>query len=298
MTLNLPSYNGIRWDGSSRKSRFSIIGTHLTDPVIASGLGALEQNATQRRIFGTSLFGGHWESQIGDILKIGSTYVNVHRFDAEANAKTNSLRGTVPQVMQDGLRKVFVFISDDAPHKGSGAEVHQLDMFVNDVPRTAGAGGPDQQSARTHSGDYRSEQHDPVATTRNRLFAPQSRLAARSGRCQQYAFFSFSASRHYQDVAPATQATPLSAHDTDVIYYEYVVPDTVSRIDFSAVVANDYSLDVVGAVQVPLLAPGDDDFYYDWYNAARATGQAGQRSNLRQIRFNYGFSHWPLATRF
>ena len=289
MTLNLPSYSGIRWDGSSRKSRFSIIGTHLTDPVLASGLGSLEQNATQRRIFGTSLFGGHWESQIGDILTIGSTYVNVHRFDAEANAKTNSLRGTVPQVMQNGLRKVFVFISDDAPYRGSGAEVHQLDMFVNDIPVLPVRVGRINNLL----------EHLPVTTDLSStiLLQPHEIGYLRRNRDWLHAvvdasntpFFRSLLAGITQDVAPATQAAPLSAHDTDLIYYEYVVPDTVSRIDFSAVVANDYSVDVVGAVQVPLLAPGDDDFYYDWHNAARATGQAGQRSNLRQIQFNYGF---------
>ena len=121
MTLNLPNYNGIRWDGASRKSRFSVIASHLRDPVVLGGGLAVDNSIEERRIWGGSLFGVHWESQIGGLLKLGTTYVNVHRFDSEASAKVNSLKGTIPRVMQGGLRKVFVFFSDDSPTTPSPA---------------------------------------------------------------------------------------------------------------------------------------------------------------------------------
>ena len=60
-------------------------------------------------------------------------------------------------------------------------------------------------------------------------------------------------------------------------------------IEFEALLANDYSVDVVGSVQVPFLASGDEDFYYDWHHALRAEGHPSNRSNLRQVRFGYGF---------
>lgn len=290
MTLNLPSYNGVRWDGSSRKSRFSLLATQLTDPVLVGSGLSLNQDATERRIFGTSLFGGRWESQIGGLLRFGTSYVNVHRFDAEASAKVNSLKGTVPRIMQGGLRKVFVFFTDDAPHDGvNGAEVHQLEMLVDGIP---------VQPVRVGRIDNLLN-HIPVTTdvTSTILLQPHEVDYLRRNRAwlrsvvdaSNTPFFKSLLDGITRPTAPASAAAPLQANGTDVVYYEYAVPDTVSEIDFSAVLANDYSVDVVGAVQVPLLASGADDFYYDWYNALRASGRRGQRSNLRQVKFSYGF---------
>ena len=45
----------------------------------------------------------------------------------------------------------------------------------------------------------------------------------------------------------------------------------------------------MGAMRVPTLASGEDDFYYDWYNAARAIGDPTASGNTRRIRFDYGF---------
>ena len=42
-------------------------------------------------------------------------------------------------------------------------------------------------------------------------------------------------------------------------------------------------------MRVPTLASGEDDFYYDWYNAARAIGDPTASGNTRRIRFDYGF---------
>ena len=92
-----------------------------------------------------------------------------------------------------------------------------------------------------------------------------------------------------REVPPPTRGTPLQASDTDVVFYQFAVPDTASDIEFEALLADDYSVDVVGAVQVPFLASGEEDFYYDWHHALRAEGHPSNRANLRQVRFGYGF---------
>ena len=288
MTLNLPSFHGIRWDGSSRKHRFSVIATHLTDPVfVPSGLG-ITQYLEQRRIFGTSLIGGHWESQIGDMLKLGTTYVNAHRFNAEASAKSNSLKGTIPQVFEGGFRKIYVFFTDDAPHDGfAGAEVHELTMFADGTAVAPVRVGRIQRLLR----------HIPVTqdVTSTILLKANEVDYLRRNRAWLQAVVEASNRPFFKlldgiarDVAPASSRAPLQANGTDVVFYEYAVTDTVRELTFSAVVANDYSVDVVGATQVSILAAGADDFYYDWYNASRAKGHPNQRSNLRRIEFRYG----------
>ena len=111
----MPRFNGMRWDGSSSSNSFTVIASHFTDPVIVPNNADIETDFNRRRIFGTSALAGHWESQIGGALRIGTTFVNTHRFDSEAGTDLNGMRGTVPRVMHGGLRKLFVFVTDDNP---------------------------------------------------------------------------------------------------------------------------------------------------------------------------------------
>ena len=293
MTLNLPNYNGIRWDGASRKSRFSLIASHLRDPVVMGGGLAVDQNIEERRIWGGSLFGVHWESQIGGLLKLGTTYVNAHRFDSEAAAKVNSLKGTIPGVMQGGLRKVFVFFSDDSPHDAfAGAAVHELTMTVDGNPvmplRVGRIDGLISHIPVTSdpTSTVLLEPHEVDYLRRNRSWL---RAVVEASRDRFFASLLDDITTDITTEALTSRGAPLRADGSDVIYFEYEVPDTVSGIDFSAVLADDYNVDVVGAMLVPILAPGEDDFYYDWYNARRARGRPGHGSNRHRVDFRYGF---------
>ena len=293
MTLNLPNYNGIRWDGASRKSRFSVIASHLRDPVVLGGGLAVDNSIEERRIWGGSLFGVHWESQIGGLLKLGTTYVNVHRFDSEAAAKVNSLKGTIPGVMQGGLRKVFVFFSDDSPHDAfAGAAVHELTMAVDGIPvmplRVGRIDGLISQIPVTSdpTSTVLLEPHEVDYLRRNRSWL---RAVVEASRDRFFASLLDDITTDITTEALASRGAPLRADGTDVVYFEYEIPDTVAAIDFSAVLADDYNVDVVGAMQVPLLASGEDDFYYDWYNARRARGRPGEGSNRHRVDFRYGF---------
>ena len=60
--------------------------------------------------------------------------MSTHRFDSEASDKINSLKGTVPGLVQGGLKTVFVFFTDDAPNDSfAGAEIHQVAMRADGV---------------------------------------------------------------------------------------------------------------------------------------------------------------------
>ena len=291
MTLNLPRFNGIRWDGSSRKSSFSMVAAHLTNPLeFRTGSLGPDDAVQNFRVFGTSLFGGHWQSRIGDLLRLGTTFVNTHRFDSEASDKINSLKGTVPGLVQGGLKTVFVFFTDDAPNDSfAGAEIHQVVMRADGVlvePLRVGRIDklidkltitPDLTSTiqiKPNEIDYLRRNQSwlqPVVEASNRPF------------------FAAVLEDIVREVPPPIRGAPLQASDTDVVFYQFAVPDTAADIEFEALLANDYSVDVVGAVQVPFLASGDDDFYYDWHHALRAEGHPSNRANLRQVRFGYGF---------
>ncbi len=292
MTLNLPQFNGVRWDGSSRQSRFSIIATHLRDPLLAPDGMRLEAFTDQRRDFGTSLIGGHWESQIGDLLKIGTTYVNTHRFDGQAGAKVNGLKGDIPRLVQEGgLRKVYVFFSDDAPYDGSaGATVYSMTMYADgEAVAPLRVGKIDFMIERTPVAGKTSKiplnPNEVHNLRRNRSWLPAVVEAS------NIHFFQNVLNGITQEVAPASSHAPLQANGTDVVFYEYAVADSARQINFDAVLANDYSVDVIGGVEVPLFNAGTDpeDLFYDWHNPLRAEGQPGNNSNLRQVNFSYGF---------
>ena len=287
MTLNLPNFNGARWDGSSRKSRFSLIATHLRDPLV------FDNAIQERRVFGTSLVGGHWESQIGDVLKIGTTYVNTHRFDAEASAKLNGLKGDVPGVIQEGgLRRVFVFFTDDAPHDDApGATIYGLTMYADgEVVVAQRVGQIDRLLEHITVTADRSNTIplNPTDVQYLRRNGPWLRAVVEASNTN---FFSIVLGRITQPAAPASSGAPLVANGTGVVFYEYEVPEGTKDVRFEAVLANDYSVDVVGGIQVPLFDSGTDygDIFYDWNNTLRASGTPGSNSNLHRVSFRYGF---------
>ena len=291
MTLNLPRFNGVRWDGASKKNRFSVLATQLTDPIFVPSNTTLDQTFEERRIFGTSLFGGHWESQIGGILKIGTSYVNTHRFDAEASSRVNTLKGVIPRTMNNQLRKVFVFFTDDAPQDGSpGAAVYGLTLKVGEEMVEPSRVGRienllDKVPVTTDvSSTILLDPGEVDYLRRNRAWLKGVAEASNQP------FFGVLMNEIVVPVAtPPDVRNPQRADGTDVLVYEFSLPDTTRELIFEAVVADDYSIDVVGAMRVPTLAAGEDDFYYDWFNAKRAEGTPAAAGNLRRVRFNYGF---------
>ncbi|MBT3343291.1 MAG: hypothetical protein HN404_09855 [Gemmatimonadetes bacterium] len=290
MTLNMPRFNGIRWDGASSSNRFSIIASHLTDPVVVPNNADIETDFDRRRIFGTSAFGGHWESQIGGALRIGTTYVNTHRFDSEAGTDLNGMRGTVPRVMHGGLRKVYVFVTDDNPEDDTpGAAIHELTMLAD---------GERVEPLRVAQIDHLLQKVPvtPDLTSTVLLKANEISFLRQNGPWLQSVidasntpFFKAIIGSITRPVSGATLSHPLRADGDNVVVYEYEVSDTTRALQFEAVVSDDYSIDIAGAMNVPVLASRADDFYFDWQNAARAAGAPAGGANLKRIRFDYGF---------
>jgi|GEM_PF-965953 hypothetical protein len=290
MTLNLPSFSGIRWDGASSSNRFSVIATHLTDPVLVPNNAGTDADFARRRIFGTSAVAGHWESQIGGALRIGTTYVNTHRFDSEAGTDVNGMRGAVPRVMHGGLRQLFVFVTDDNPEDDApGASIHELTMFAD---------GAVVEPIRVSVIDHLLEQLPvtPDLTSTILLKRNEVSFLRKNGPWLQPVvgasntpFFTAVLGNISRPVAAARLGGPLEAAGDNVVVYQFEVPDTTRSLEFEAVVSDDYSIDVAGAMHVPILASRETDFYYDWQNVARAEGAPGGGANLQRIRFDYGF---------
>ena len=159
--------------------------------------------------------------------------VNAHRFDPEASSKANGLKGAIPQVMQGGLRKVFVFFSDDDPTDDNpGAVVHDLTMFADGVavePERV-ARIPNLLGKVPVTPDLTSSivlrPNEITYLRRHRAWLKSVVEASNDP------FFINLIDEIAEPVAAATASRPLRADDTDVIFYEYAVPDSVDEITF------------------------------------------------------------------
>ena len=116
-TLKITNFGGLRWDASSRKNNVTL----------------LVQNSSSNTSV-NNLYGLHWQSILGDILKVGGTFVSRQRgttsysnADIDHTDTASSLIG-----MRDEPRYVYLVLSDDSPEDTSnGARIYNVKVMVN-----------------------------------------------------------------------------------------------------------------------------------------------------------------------
>ncbi|MFC1682598.1 hypothetical protein ACFL0G_00100 [Candidatus Zixiibacteriota bacterium] len=121
LSMDLARFNGIRWDGATRKNKFSIVGSRISNPVgmpiddIVRGAAAVDRPQEWPRY----LFGGHWRTEVGDVLKLGATYVNLTQIKSALESKQrNFFKGDVTEAQPAA---VFLRFADDSPQSDYGA---------------------------------------------------------------------------------------------------------------------------------------------------------------------------------
>ena len=258
LTLNQPRVQGIRWDGSSHKNRFSVVSSRVSSP-LREGENDLS--------FATYLFGGHWESQLGDVLTLGGSYINLHLRDSMQ--RQGSFKGEFPSDL-GATRSYYVIFSDDSPEDRSGAQVFAVEVWANGVRL-----------------DLRPEirrleeviQPDHVAhVRRNGAWAVQSMDADR--------LLAEGTGRFFKNGIPVGEEIPWTVMGTDLLIFRYEIPNDVERLRFRAQVAGDYSIDVGASFPWEGIA---GRMWSDWHNVARAPGNVRDGSNLRWVDCEYGF---------
>ena len=111
MTLNKARFNGIRWDGGTPKYRATLVGSRISDPIrFRYDSGIYIDGVRRIRDWTQYLLGGHFETDIGDILTVGITYVNQHQRRTSIDADAAEIKGVVTNAIP---RVIFVKISDD-----------------------------------------------------------------------------------------------------------------------------------------------------------------------------------------
>ncbi|KPL17917.1 MAG: hypothetical protein AMJ92_10415 [candidate division Zixibacteria bacterium SM23_81] len=123
LTLDRSRLNGVRWDGATRKNQFTILGSRLSSPIIMP----IEQDLQVTSISVSQqwpryLFGGHWKTEVGDILKLGATYLNLSQIKSEEESKErNFLKGDVTEAEP---REIYLRFTDDSPESDWGALIY------------------------------------------------------------------------------------------------------------------------------------------------------------------------------
>ena len=303
LTLNLSRLNGIRFDASSRKSSFSIIGSRVSDPVLLatgltqSGVQVNSEGISGNPSFGTYLVGAHWETTLGNVLKLGSSYVNVHNFDSIAGRKGGSLKGVVPFSSLEEAKSVFVIVSDDSHWDENGPRVYRMEILVDgerrddiepmirlvrSVPALVGAANRETGLGSSEIALNRADR--PSWLIQSYLMEEIVREGySRSGELSSFSsgglFFNSGEPVTHEDVPF------LEANGTDILIYRFEVPPGAKEVRFRALAAGDYVVDVASA----LGWIGNDVQWRDWHTVHRARDNVQDHSNMGWVTFRYGF---------
>lgn len=113
LTLNMNRYTGVRFDIGGSKSKATLLytkGAGDRQRFSQFEVGADEQAPV-------ILWGGHWETQIGSALRLGTTFVNQHILDAQSR-RGGIIKGDISNDMAPPLM-IAVRIVDDSPDQAS-----------------------------------------------------------------------------------------------------------------------------------------------------------------------------------
>ncbi len=130
LTLELARLNGIRWDGKTEKNQFTVVYSRFSDPIYMPLRSTTTvERASAPHLWNRYLFGGHWETEIGDILKFGATYVNIHQTKSKEGSEDASLKGEVTESKPEVL---YLKFTDDSPEDGAGTKLYaRPKIYIN-----------------------------------------------------------------------------------------------------------------------------------------------------------------------
>lgn len=297
LTLDRARFNGIRWDAATTKYRATVLASRVSDPIrINPEIILTGQQIRRTHEWITYLLGGHFETDIGDVLTIGATYVNQHQRRSSLDSKDISVRGVPANAVP---RVIFVRVHDDSPGDNSGPLIFTTpQIIVNGKPMpmiNINGKVPDPQ---------RVDLRFPIQYWIMRDFQPIY-VATYPGRdtVSQTEYVHYSARSSV--TALPTYPVQLPADRIDLDYnmtYAYVIPPGVTSVEFSVILANDYRIDAGhdwinniddyqntafrshadSIVTSPLAVPTT------FRNVARADGNVKDGSNKRVVTFSYG----------
>lgn len=128
LTLNMNRYTGVRFDVSGSKNKASFLYSKGAGDRQRFSMFEVGRDDKAPVI----LWGGHWETQVGSALRLGTTFVNQHILDVTSRTG-NILKGDISNDMQSP-EVIVVRIVDDSPDvAGSPAAAWGVGLLVQGV---------------------------------------------------------------------------------------------------------------------------------------------------------------------
>ncbi|MCX6138930.1 MAG: hypothetical protein NTV54_15740 [Ignavibacteriales bacterium] len=308
LTLDKARFNGIRWDASSDRYRGTVLASRVSDPVrIRFDASSLPPAITRPRDWTTYLFGGHFETDIGDVLTVGATYVNQHQRRSVMDSKDGSVKGVSANVIP---RVIFVRVRDDSPLDKSGPIVYGTPkVIINGVERrTANInyGVPSQTNTNLNNPiqywvfrdfNFNAQVYVPGKGVNTGVVDPIT------GTIIYKNFTNYDNYRtQFGSIVPPTY--PLELVGTSNVVYAFVMPWGSQSAQFKILLANDYAVDLA---QDWILAKDDYPLENDprypthadtamvgtptpFYLNQRAEGNVRDGSNKRWVTVDYGLN--------
>lgn len=310
LTLDKARFNGIRWDGSSSKYRGSLIASRVSDPIRIRFDASLTANSIARpQTWSAYLLGGHFETDVGDVLTVGATYVNQNQRRSNLDSKEQSLKGvpanTIPRV-------IFIRVRDDSPYDNSGPIIYrEPEVYINGVQRPLANINyrvPDQASRQTDISKPVQYWVFRDFGFNKSVFVPgvgvqTSQIDPSTGK---FIFKNFTNYDNYRSqfgsIAPP--AYPVEVRGNTSTVYAFVVPYGTESASFNLLLANDYCLDAAhdwvmaadqyGTAIDPKIPSSTDSSLVGtptpFFTVERANGNVQDASNKRWVRYDYGLN--------
>ncbi|MBI4529921.1 MAG: hypothetical protein HY709_00210, partial [Candidatus Latescibacteria bacterium] len=133
LTFSKPTYNGIQVDFLSDKYAFTSLASRVHNP---TRVGSSDISSSKSTDY-ANLMGFRGTVQMGDFMRIGGTYVNVHLGrTTKSVGLTTSLKGILTTVQnRDVIRTIVIRVGDDSPDDGGGGGVlFSEQIFINGQP--------------------------------------------------------------------------------------------------------------------------------------------------------------------
>ena len=263
LTFSKPNFNGIQMDFAADKYRGSMLFSRISLPIAST----TAKNAPATVTNGTNLMGGRIVAQVGDFVEVGATMVNAHNSTTFEDAfEQNPLKGTL--AANQGavpVRGLALVLSDDSPDDGvAGAALFSHEIIVTTE---------DPATGRREEIRQRAMVTDPAA------------WPVVSGGFHHEGFQS----------ADGDEKIVISYDFTDIAYTG-PRPNTIAKITFDLVVANDYRIQIWSDRQtglrpmpnLPLSGEDIDELAPALFEVARAAGNVPDNSNQTRLVFEYG----------
>ncbi|MBI2430162.1 MAG: hypothetical protein HYV29_15450 [Ignavibacteriales bacterium] len=310
LTFDKARFNGIRWDGATNKYRGSIVASRVSDPVrIRFDATSLPNSIARPRDWSVYMFGGHLETDLGDILTVGASYVNQHQRHSSINSNNGSTKGDVVNAVP---RIIFIRVRDDSPNDNSGPIVYNVPRLI-----VNGKEHPIVNINKSLPSLFNTNLNNPIQywvfrrTETIDNFAIDDELYTEGAGTYdhpQYGTIPLNDS-YYQAYLREWGGSnppeyPIGVSGSNSIVYAFIMPFYTESVSFQFLLSNDYALDaaqdwVLRADEYPTerlnlypdhTSPTVQGRPTPFYTVERAKGNVQDASNKQWVTYTYGLN--------